>query len=120
MPLSDSDKHLLHELYDAPYSSNTIAAQNGYAISPFPIHTQTSLKQQLEAAIADIDADETKVTRVSEILAKYKDLDLDPSNIDRNGYSLRYKRSIRTLTRTLYTYTGIWVGTANSNQTPLG
>ena len=76
---------------------------------------------RLQAAIISIDADETKVSRVREILAAYNDLSLDRSNIERNGYSLRPNKNIRIYRRLLFTYTGLISDmNAGGNRLPLG
>lgn len=120
MPLSDESILLLREIYDATIAPETIVAQNGMSLSPYPIWTSTSLERRLQAAIDQIDRSQAAVDRVTEILSKYKELELDPSNIDRDGYSLRYKKSVRVLRRALYSYTGIWAESESNNQIRLG
>ncbi|MBL1177651.1 hypothetical protein [Pantanalinema sp. GBBB05] len=128
MPLTDAQKHLLHELYEVPYTSNVVyTSGKGTALGPaaqttaLAMFVENQVRNQLNAAIVEIDADETRVTRVGVILSRYEDLDLDPSNIDKDGYSFRYQKAVRELKRALSTYTGIWVvGGNNGNQTPLG
>lgn len=121
MPLSDQHKHLLHEIYGIPYSNQTAIAGDVYTRTvPMIAEAFVELQTHLLAAIDRIDSDETMVQRVGEILQKYSDLDLDPSNIDRDGYSLRYQKSIRTLQKALFPYTSIRAGDRSCNSLRLG
>lgn len=128
MPLTDAQKHLLHEIYEVPYTSSVAyTSGKGTALGPaahttsLAMFVEIQVRTQLNKAIVEIDADETRVTRVGTILSRYEDLDLDPSNIDKDGYSFRYRKAIAELRRALWTYTGIAVvGGNGGNQTPLG
>lgn len=122
MPLSDQQKHLLHEIFDIPYESvGVIVGEGGFAVASALINPIQSTTQRLLAAIVSIDSDETKVTRVGLILAEYESLSLDPSKIERNGYSLNPAKSVRLLRQRLYPYTGLSSGgLGRDNQLRLG
>ncbi|MBW4660935.1 MAG: hypothetical protein KME15_19850 [Drouetiella hepatica Uher 2000/2452] len=121
MPLSDRQEHLLFELYGIPYSSKTISlGSNGLASMPPLTELHQSAKDRLQEAILEINIDPFKTERVGEILAEYEGISLDPSTIEREGYSFRFGRSISNLKDRLYAYTGIRVAGSFSNRMPLG
>ncbi len=122
MPLSDNEKHLLFELFSLPYEPIAVeTGEYGIPITQAVLDPIQSPVVRLQAAIVSIDADETKVLRVREILAAYNDLSLDISNIDRNGYSLRPNKNIRRYRQLLFTYTGLISDVnAGGNRLPLG
>lgn len=122
MPLLDNEKHLLFELFGLPYEPIAVeTGEYGIPITQAVLDPIQAPATRLQAAIVSIDADETKVLRVREILTAYNDLSLDPSNIERNGYSLRPNKNIRHFRRLLFTYTGL-ISDVNTggNRLPLG
>ncbi|PSB26214.1 hypothetical protein [Stenomitos frigidus] len=122
MPLLDHEKHLLYELFGIPYEPIAVeTGEYGMPITQAILDPIQAPATRLKAAISSIDADETKVVRVREILAAYSDLSLDPSPIERNGYSLRPGKNIRLYRRLLFTYTGL-ISDINThgNRLPLG
>jgi hypothetical protein len=120
--LSPDQELLLYELYGVTKAADTVIDSGfyGLATTPNPVWQQTSLQQQLEKAIELINDDSAKVDRVGKILSEYQCLGLDPSNIDRDGYTFRYRNSLRRLKQVLYTYTGVIPCDGQSNTIPLG
>jgi hypothetical protein len=123
MPLTDQSKHLLREIYQVPYTDTTVISggfgSNSSTSSAFDF--QLGVRQQLEKAIAGIDADETMVKRVEAILAEYQQIALDRSNINREGYEFKASRNLRAIFSSLYSYTGIMMRQGRqSNRLPLG
>lgn len=122
MPLSSAQENLLHEIYQVTKASDVVIDGNfyGIAIAPQPVWIQGSLRDRLAAAIVAINADLGMSDRVGKILGQYDCLGLDPSNIDRNGYSFRYNQSVKRLKEALYTYTGIIPSDGQANNIGLG
>lgn len=108
MPLSDLHKHLLHEIFEIPYEPIAVqVGEAGFEVAASLLNPFQGTTARLNAAIISIDSDETMVTRVSEILTEFKDLSLDPSRIERNGYSLNPAKNICILQQRLFVYTGL-------------
>lgn len=108
MLLSDHYKQLLHEIYEVPFSPETvITAGGGTIVSHTLFDVQTSVRQRLAKAISQIDADPSKAMRVGKILDEYETIALDFSTIDRDGYKLNPSKNLRRIKKALYTYTGI-------------
>lgn len=121
MPLTTAQINLLHEVYECPQIATVIATGGtGVALPPLYIGTYTSVQTQLKAAIDFINQDVSRVTRVGEILAEYEGLALDPSPIERDGYSFSASRNLKAIRRALYPLTGILWNQAVTNRTPLG
>jgi hypothetical protein len=121
MPLTDQHKHLLHEIFEIPYEPiAVVVGEAGFAVAADLLNPFQSPTQRLLAAIVSIDADETKVSRVAQILTEYESLSLDPSRIEHHGYSLEPEKSIRLLKKRLFPYTGLFSRTAHGNQVGLG
>lgn len=59
--------------------------------------------------VSSINANESYVTRVAEVIEEYRGWSTDPSPIDREGYSFRAKRNLRALRAILYPYVGILI-----------
>lgn len=121
MPLTDRHKHLLHEIYSVPYTITTVLTSGISTVSPVMFDLQRGIKAQLLEAIALIDADESIVARIDEILEEYDNWALDYSTIDREGYSMRPNSNERRVHQALYPYTGIlFSNRSNSNKIKLG
>jgi hypothetical protein len=112
---------LLYEIYGVTQAPNSVidSGHYGLATTPNPVWQQTSIKQQLDQAIETIDSDFAISDRVVKILKEYECLGLDPSPIERDGYSFRYQRSLRRIKQVLYSYTGI-IPNDSSNAITLG
>lgn len=78
------------------------------------------IQNQLMAAIASINSDVAKVLRVQEILSEYTSIALDPSPIEREGYSFRLNRNLDHIKRLLYSYTAIPLRKHNLHRINLG
>lgn len=109
MPLTDDSKHLLHEIYQVPYTVTTVIS-GGFgstSVAASAWDYQIGVRDQLAQAIDVIDSDETMVRRVTELLTEYKAIATDRSDIDRNGYRFRASRNLAAIYEALYPYTGI-------------
>ena len=122
MPLTDQHKHLLHEIFEIPYEPIAVMVGSaGFAIASSLLNPIQGPTQRLIDAIVAIDSDETKVSRVSQILSEYEEISLDPSGIVRNGYSLNPAKTERLLKKRLFPYTGlIATGSDCDNKVRLG
>jgi len=122
--LTDRQTNLLYELYGLPFQLKTITlGETGLSSAPPLTDLFQSAKDRLREAIGEINLEPDKVARVGEILAEYEGLSLDPSKIDRDGYSFKFRDSIQNLKERLYPYTGIRVprsGGGRGNRVPLG
>ena len=108
MPLSERQKHLLHEIYEVFYSSRIVTTSGlGYISTPTIFDDYSSIKSQLTESIENISRDESKVARIAEILEEYDNIALDYSTIDREGYSMQPQRNLRRIHLALQPYTGI-------------
>lgn len=108
--LTGAQELLLYEIYGLTEPDAPIAARE----------TNIDYTNRVTEAINKINIDPNKVARVGEILEEYDQIALDPSNIDKDGYSFRMAKSIRLLTIRLYTYTGIPVRGKTNNQFKIG
>lgn len=119
--LTPSQELLLYEIYGVTKAADSVidSGYYGLATTPNPVWQQTSIKQQLEKAIEIIESDSAISDRVAKILKEYECLGLDPSPIERDGYSFRYQRSLRRIKQLLYSYTGI-IPSETTNAVPLG
>lgn len=111
MPLSDDTVLVLYEIYGVTFAPRTVITPGG-GLPPMLNITSTfhsSVQQQLEEAIARINASESQVKRVTEIVAEYSNFALDRSSIDRDGYSFKASRNLKAVQEALYTYTGILI-----------
>ena len=122
--LTDREKEILREIYEVPAEGGLIIAGEGQGIpvNYFALTSgNASVAQRLETAIAALDLNEVRSTRVSEILAEYENFALDPSPIDKDGYSFRARRNMKAIYKALMPYTGILVRMGDvGNTTPLG
>ena len=122
--LTDTEKGILREIYEVPPVGDIVIADegDGYPSSfPLPSGGNNSIRQRLELAIAQLDTDLTSSTRVSAILAEYSNFALDPSPIDKDGYSFRSQRGMKAIYKALYAYTGILLRSGGGDCiTPLG
>jgi hypothetical protein len=122
LPLDRDQENLLYEIYGITRADDTVidSGDYGLAITPMPIWSNASLQDRLAAAILKINSDHAMTRRVAKIVKEYECLALDPSQIERNGYSFRYNRSVNELKKRLYTYTGIVPANGNANAVRLG
>ncbi|MGL5131472.1 MAG: hypothetical protein ACRC78_03030 [Planktothrix sp.] len=122
--LTDREVLLLYEIYEVPLVPETILTgwgSGGLATPPFTLSTNTNAKRQLEIAIPLIQADEARVENIRLLLIEYETFRGDPSDIDKNGYSFRAVSSMKTILRSLFSYTGIMPIEINrSNMLPRG
>jgi hypothetical protein len=108
MPLTDRQKNQLYEIYEVSHTQiTTVTSGSGYASTSTLFDVFKGVKQQLQDAILTIDADAGQVARVGEILSEFDNWALDPSTIDREGYSLKPSRNYKRVRMLLYSYTGI-------------
>jgi len=122
--LTERQKNLLREIYSTTvtngavlYVTSGFSAGQGYS----DLHFSSSIRARLEQAIAEIDINPSSRDRVAEILDEYDGWNLDPSTIDKDGYSFRWQRSMRRILDALTPYTRIVVDhRPGSNLTPLG
>jgi len=124
MLLTDRQTNLLYELYGLPFQLKTITlGDSGLSSAPPMTELFQSAKDRLAEAIGEINLEPDKVARVGEILTEYEGLSLDPSKIDRDGYSFKFRDSVQNLKERLYPYTGSRVtrsGSSRSNRLQLG
>lgn len=108
MFLSDETKNLLFEIYGVTYTVETIVTEgyNSAAIS-FTFDAGNTVRTRLLKAINILDADESMAQRVTEIMKEYKEIALDFSPIERDGYRMNPKVNLRRIYTALYPYTGI-------------
>jgi hypothetical protein len=112
MPLTAKSKNLLREIYGVSVTGGEIIISNpdpsGLPFTNYPFAFRTGIKQQLELAIAEIDLNPNASDRVTEILDEYQSWDLDPSPIEKDGYSFRHRRSLKRIMDVLTPYTRIY------------
>lgn len=75
---------------------------------PASFRLTAPIVDQIEAAIAKINQDESLVARVNEILVAYSGDSLDASTIDREGYKFNQSKNLANYRRALKPYTGIF------------
>ena len=122
--LTDREKEILREIYEVPAEGGLIIAGEGAGVpmNYFALSSgNQSVNQRLSNAIAALDFNEVRSNRVSEILAEYENFALDPSPIQKDGYSFSARRAIKAIYKALMPYTGILIQTGGSMTiTPLG
>lgn len=118
MPLTADQTQRLFELYEIPVNtpSTVVTTDMGY---PIRFDYSVNVRSQLLTALETINASSAQSQRVGAILAEYDSWALDPSNIDKNGYSFRASRNKKAIISALYPYTGIKLIPSTDNRTPL-
>lgn len=125
MPLTADQQNRLFEIYQVPVTLDTTVIGGASGLFQTPVVSlaglgQASVKGQLEKALVSINASAAQSERVAAILAEYDGFALDPSNIDKNGYSFRADKARKAILNALYVYTGIVPNFGVPNRTPLG
>ncbi|GAC1493084.1 MAG: hypothetical protein NVS2B14_06060 [Chamaesiphon sp.] len=111
MVLTSRQQQLLYEIYEVPYQIDIVITIGDGATLPSHIFgVIEGVKQRLDAAIAFINLEDSKVTRVGEILTEFETL----------RYSFKPNRNLRRLRQTLFPYTGIIFSEQTSNKLMLG
>lgn len=107
--LTESEVFLLYEIYEITLRENTVVAggEGRSRLQPDIFSMGKSIRDRLVEAIAAINLSPPQVSRVKEILAEYKEISLDPSMINQEGYAFKPHRNIELLRDRLYPYTGI-------------
>jgi len=122
--LTDREKEILREIYEVPAEGGLIIAGEGSGVPLNYLALSSgnqSVTQRLSTAIAALDLNEVRSNRVSEIIAEYETFNLDPSPIQKDGYSFSARRNIKAIYKALMPYTGILMQTGDSMTiTPLG
>lgn len=122
MPLTEKHRGLLFEIYGATPLQEIYAAPGtpGVSILPASFSVTAPLVTSINRAFDLINQDESKVARVTAILDEYESISLDPSPIERDGYSFSQSRSLARLRDVLLPYTGIVMGTGSQNSLNFG
>lgn len=120
--LTDLEVHLLYEIYEVTLRENTIVAggEGRTRLQPDIFSAGKSVRDRLVEAIAAINLSSAQVLRVREILTEYKEISLDPSTINQEGYAFKPQRNVDLLRSRLYPYTGILFVKNTDNKLKLG
>ena len=122
--LTDREKEILREIYEVPAEGGLIIAGEGQGVPMNYLALSSgnqSINQRLSTAITALDINEVRSTRVSEIITEYENFALDPSPIQKDGYSFSARRNVKAIYKALMPYTGILIQMGNSmTVTPLG
>ena len=122
--LTDREKEILREIYEVPAEGGLIIAGEGQGVPMNYLSLSSgnqSINQRLSTAIAALDINEIRSTRVSEIIAEYENFALDPSPIQKDGYSFSARLNVKAIYKALMPYTGILIQMGNAmTVTPLG
>ena len=124
MPLTEVQKNYIYELYETTspgsFDSVIVAGTGGVTLSPNFLNSVTPVQERIQESIEQIDLNPSKVTAVQQLLDEYEGIRTDPSNIDKNGYSFRFKKTIRNLRTRMHPYTGILWTEGQNNRIPQG
>lgn len=109
VPLSEKSFNLLYEVYGLPLPTTTQIVVGGslYYEGSVSRLNVNALSKSLSNAIDLINTNQSVVDRVTEILDEFEGFAIDPSNIDKDGYSFRASQSKKAILEALKPYTGI-------------
>lgn len=120
MKLTERQKVLLREIYQVNMSGNFVITTGFSGIYFSYLLEGQSLQERLRDAIVEIDKESAMVQRVGEIIQEYEVTSLKPGDIERNGFTLPYRRLMNRIYEMLFPYTGIQWQQQSSNKIMLG
>jgi len=120
MALTEKQVTLIYQIYQVVQIDSVVLTQGEATTVPSFTYPGTNIQQQVIKAINFINASDARVDRVAEILNSYEDFDLDPSNINKNGYEFRASRSLKAIRNALFPLTGIIWKYGSGNQINYG
>ncbi len=111
MALTERQITLLYQIYEVAQINSVVLTAGEASTVPSFLYPGTSAQQQLIKAITFINESTSRVDRIGEILTEFESFDLDPSSIDRQGYSFNAVRNLKAIRKALQPLTGIiWKG----------